>query len=208
MKQVLHLGVALIFLLLASSSGFAQNLGMGILISPQHSMFAYSNTYAPKQNIGVGLATGVTVEWRVNSSYATELQALYSFEKHELRTSDTLKFSGTNNYVKFALMNNFVSFGNTSLLRLITGIGPQVGVLTQANARNIATDIVADYMDTTTKYDIGLATQMGIQLGFSDATIRAGLRYDMGFIDTTPKSTKEKIKNNTIGVFFTIQANL
>lgn len=207
MKNILLLSFAF-FLLALSAKVEAQKLGAGIILSPQHSAFSYSNTFAPVQKLGTGLAVGATVEFKSTSFYATELQAIYSFEKHELQYSDTIKMSGTNNYVKIAIMNNFLSLRETSLFRIITGIGPQVGVLTQANARNIATDIVSDFMDSTTKYDIGLATQMGIQLGFSEATIRAGLRYDVGFIDTTPKSTKEKIRNNTIGLFFTIQANL
>lgn len=195
------------FLLCNNVIVFAQGITLGVLIMPQQSLYSYSNTFANEQSFGIGLATGGTVSYNATDYYGLEMQAIYSFEKHDFDLPAEVDFSGTNNYIKIAILNNFYSFSPTSKCRLVAGIGPQASVLTQANTLQKATDKIANFYDVTTKRDFGFVTKLGLQISIKDALLNFGVRYDRGFINVAPKTQPSgSINNNTLGLYISVTA--
>lgn len=197
----------ILLLLCGIPSALGQGISLGVFIMPQQSLYSYSNAFAEEQSFGIGLATGVIASYNATDFYGIEVQSLYSFETHNFDLPKETDFSGTNNYVKVAILNNFYSFAPSNKCRLVTGIGPQVSVLTQANTLQKATDKIINFYDSTAKVDVGFVGKLGLQISIKDALLNFGARYDRGFINITPKKQQGSVYNNTIGFYISIAAN-
>lgn len=193
-----------VFLSLCSTITNAQKFSIGMLVMPQQSIYSYSYNYAPSQNFKLGLATGITSMFYATDYYSIELQGIYSFEKHDYAKPPDLDFDETNNYVKIAIINNFYSLKPSSKCRLVFGIGPQTGILTEAKVRIKETDKIVNNYKTTSKADVGLVCKLGTEISVKGAMLSLALRYDKGFIDLTDEVGN--ITNGNIGFYVAVAA--
>ena len=194
--------ISLMFLCLAAN---AQKYSVGVMLMPQHSHYTISEAYSPIQMFSKGLATGVSASYYATDNYNIEVQALYSFEKHEYFLLREYDESGTNNYLKLAVINNLFALSTESRIRPVTGVGFQISRLVQANARKTVNNQIVSYYDDTEKVDFSLVGKLGVAMTFDDTVLGLGFRYDRGLIDITGCGTG-KSYNNNIGFYLSLSA--
>ena len=183
----------------------AQRYSVGVILIPQHSHYSISEAYTPRQMFSKGLATGVSASYYASDNYNVEVQALYSFEKHEYLLLREYDESGTNNYLKFAVINNLFALSQERRIRPVTGLGFQVSRLVQSNARKTVNNQIVSYYDDYAKVDFALVGKLGVAMTFDDTVVGFGMRYDRGLIDITGCGTG-RAYNNNIGFYISLSA--